>query len=307
MADDDVKVRKERDPIMVVCFVVFLVASLSVIGASVYNNYIRADDTIAVNGDTVSVNYVGTYYDYFNDVNYVVFDTSNWSVTNNDNVPKSNDFVAKEKAQHSPLSFTVGGNQVLSMFGNSVIGHKVGDKIRVMIPAGDGYNSASTDKVVAASETKTVRSFERIPMSQFEHLYGYELRGNVEIEKSVYGWPASAAFNSLDNTVTINYHPVNGQTYVMVDNDFGKVSAAVTSIGVNIEYRYVVTDFTVVGTEGANKSIQMIMVDLGATKFYISSVVDADNNGIADSFVTRTESERYNQDLYFEIEIVSIN
>jgi FKBP-type peptidyl-prolyl cis-trans isomerases 1 len=307
MADDDVKVRKERDPIMVVCFVVFLVASLSVIGASVYNNYIRADDTIAVNGDTVSVNYVGTYYDYFKDVNYVVFDTSNWSVTNNDNVPKSNDFVAKEKDQHSPLSFTVGGNQVLSMFGNSVIGHKVGDKIRVMIPAGEGYNSASTDSIISASANKTVPVSERISMSQFEHLYGYELRGTAEIEKSVYGWPASAAFNSSDNTVTMNYLPVASKTYVAVDSDFGKVSLAVISVGADITFRYVVTDYTVVGTEGTNKIIQMIMVDFGVNKFYISSVVDADNNGTADSFVTRTEAERYNQDLYFEIEIVSIN
>ncbi|MCL2295471.1 MAG: hypothetical protein FWC29_00100, partial [Methanomassiliicoccaceae archaeon] len=72
-------------------------------------------------------------------------------------------------------------------------------------------------------------------------------------------------------------------------------------------YTYVISDYKVVSAQGAEKKIQMIMMDFGIEKFYITSVVDADNNGIADTFSYKTVEERYNQDLYFEIKIISIS
>jgi hypothetical protein len=45
-------------------------------------------------------------------------------------------------------------------------------------------------------------------------------------------------------------------------------------------------------------------VDFGTNKFYITSVTES--GGVANSFTYRNVSERFNQDLYFEIEIVSI-
>jgi hypothetical protein len=67
----------------------------------------------------------------------------------------------------------------------------------------------------------------------------------------------------------------------------------------------VITGYTVVSTQGINKEIQMIKVDFGKDKFYITSVTDS-GSGSADTFTYKTVSERYNQDMYFEIEVVSI-
>lgn len=308
MAEDEVKMRKERDPILMVCFVVFLLASCAIIGSSVYNNYLKADDTMAVSGSSVTVNYTGSYYAYYGEEYYVVFDTSRWSVADNDDAPKSNDFELRDEKNYTELKFTVGGTDVLAGFGNAVIGHKVGDKIKVVVPSGEGYIAPATEQIVTASQVFTVSSTEKLTSAQFKELYGYDLRGYEVIEKSVYGWPATASYNNNDDTITMTYSPVANQTYEMVDSEYGKVSAKVSSVGNNISYTMVVSDYTVVSTDSeGNKEIQMIMVNLGTEKHYVKSVVDADNDGTPESFVWKTAGEKFNQDLYFEIEIISIN
>jgi len=307
MADDDIKVKKERDPIMVVCFVVFMLAVCAITGATVYNNYVKADTTMAISGSTVSVDYIGTYYAFFGEENSVVFDTSHWSIADDSNVLKSNDFTLRSESTYSPLSFTVGGSTVIMGFGNAVIGNKVGDVIRVVIPAGEGYNAAFTETNMSASATVVIPTTEVLTAAQFKTIYGFDLKGFMEIEETVYGWPATASFNLTNNTILMNYHPSNGTSYTVVDNDFGTVKLKVTSVtGSSISYTYEISGFTVLSTDGADKTIQMIMVDLGTQKFYITSVTDADNNGIAEAFTYKTDGERFNQDLFFEIKLVSI-
>ncbi|MDR0309642.1 MAG: FKBP-type peptidyl-prolyl cis-trans isomerase, partial [Candidatus Methanoplasma sp.] len=176
MAEDEVKVKKDRDPIMMVCLVVFLLTACVITSASVYNNYLKADDTLAVNGSTVSVNYIGTYYAHYGDENYAVFDTSRWSVANDDKVLKSNDFTKNAESAHKPLEFAVGGGSVLEGFSNAVIGHKVGDKIKVVIPAGEGYNAAEADVTVSTSSVISMPATEVLTAAQFREIYGYDLK-----------------------------------------------------------------------------------------------------------------------------------
>jgi len=312
MADDEIKVKKERDPIMVVCFVVFILTVCAITGATVYNNYVKADNTMAVNGSTVSVDYIGTYYSYYGEENSVVFDTSIWSVANDSNVLKSNDFTLNSQSSYTPLSFTVGGTSVLTGFGNAVIGHKVGDTIEVTIPVGQGYNAATTDTTVSTSTVNTMPTTEVLTASQFSSLYGFTLKGFQEIDKSVYGWPATASLNSANNTVMMNYQPTAGTPYNMVekgvDNGFGNVTLNVISVsGGNITYTYSLSDYTVVSSQdNGQEMIQMIMVNLGTQKFYITSVTE-DGSGNVTSFTYKTVSERFNQELFFNIKIVSIS
>ena len=309
MADDEIKVKKDRDPIMMVCFVVFILTVCAITGATIYNNYVKADDTTAVVGSTVSVDYIGTFYDFSGTDNAVVFDTSQWSVANDSSILKSNDFTLKTQSSYTPLSFAVGGTSVLTGFGNAVIGHKVGDTIQVVIPAGQGYNAASTDTTVNAANTITMPTTETLTAAQFNTLYGFVLKGFAQIDKTVYGWPATASFNSASNTVTMTYTPVTGTSYTAVGNDFGTVALKVSSVsGGNISFVYVVSNYVTVGDKAADGSapIKMILVDFGTETFYITSVTTG-SNGVVASFVTQTVSERFNQDLYFTIKLVSIN
>ncbi|MDR0523058.1 MAG: FKBP-type peptidyl-prolyl cis-trans isomerase [Candidatus Methanoplasma sp.] len=305
MADKEVKVRKERDPIFSVCFVVFVVAAAAVLGASLYDNYLKTDETMAASGNTVSVNYVGTYYAYHGESNAVVFDTSLWSVADG-SAAKSNDFEARAQSKYTPLSFTVGGTDVLSMFGNAVIGHKVGDKVRVEIPVGQGYNSADTVGTAYASGVfGTVKAEQKITSAQFEKLYGYKLTAlPSEDLKSPYGWPVRASYNTADDTVTVHNMPVAGQSYTAADGDYGKVTVTAASVGTEIAYRVSVSGYTVVKESGSVKEIQMIKVSFDGPSFYITSVTES--GGSASSFTYKTVAERYNQILFFEIEIVTI-
>jgi hypothetical protein len=308
MSGDEVRIKKDRDPIMAVCFVVFLLASVAVIGSTVYNNYVKADDTVAAPGDSVSVNYTGTYYAYFEEGNAAVFDTSYWSVADDKDILKSNDFTARAESAYSPLSFTVGGNEVLVDFGNAAIGHKVGETIRVLIPADRGYVVADTGKTVSTSVSITIPAVQKLTSAQFESIYEFKLLGRANDLTSPYGWLADASYNTADDTVTLYYKPTTGQSYTITDDTFGKVAASVTSVSsTDISFRYVVSAYKVVSSSGANKEIEMIKVNLGTEIFYINSVVDSNGDGVADSFTYKTVGERYNQPLYFEIKIVSIN
>ena len=129
-------IRKKKDPIFSVCFVVFVVACVGVLGVYVDEHYIQQDDTKVAYGDKVVTNYTGSFYAYYGEDNAVVFDTSYASIGKNDDVAKAYSF---SKSSYSTFSVTVGSNGALKMFEDSLVGHKVGDKIRVMIPASEGY------------------------------------------------------------------------------------------------------------------------------------------------------------------------
>ena len=136
------KVKKNRDPIFTVCLVIFLLAAVAVVGVYINDHYIEKDDTKVAYGDTVTVNYTGSYYAYVDDREHaMVFDTSYRSVADNDKIIKSNSFAS---SKFEPLEFKVGGTTVLEAFGLSAVGHQVGDKYTVMIPA-DEANDEDRD------------------------------------------------------------------------------------------------------------------------------------------------------------------
>ncbi len=51
---------KKRDPIFTVCFVVFILAAVSVGGVYIDEHYLTEDTTKAAYGDQVTVNYTGS-------------------------------------------------------------------------------------------------------------------------------------------------------------------------------------------------------------------------------------------------------
>ena len=113
--------KKKRDPIFTVCFVVFILAAVSVVGVYVDEHYLTEDTTKAAYGDTVEVRYTGTFYAYYGEENAVVFDTNISSIADDDAIIKSNSFTG---GSDSLLDFTVGGSDVLTDFGNAVVGRR---------------------------------------------------------------------------------------------------------------------------------------------------------------------------------------
>ncbi len=305
MTDKEEKVRKDRDPIFRVCLVVLILASCAVIGAGVYDKYLVSDDTVANNGDTVVVNYVGTFYSYYGEDNAVVFDTTYSSIGEDDSVEKSNDY---DTTSYSTLEFTIGDDEVLAAFESAVLGHQAGDVVWVTIPAGQGYVSAETTETVDCDESVTMSRSETMTLTEFESIYE-DLDGSVYNADftSVYGWPASSSYDSSTGNVTVYYSP-SVESYVNYEGDYGTVSLVVSAVTTSsITYTYEVTDYVEVSTSGSDIEIQMIKVDFGTSYFYITSVTDSDSDGVADTFDCKTVSEIYNETLYFKIVIVSVS
>lgn len=288
--------RKKRDPIFSACFVIFILAAVSVVGAFVNEHYLTEDETKAAYGDSVEVEYVGTFYDYYGSENSVVFDTSYSSIGKDDSVVKSNAF---DKSSYSTLKFTVGGTDVLKDFGYAVVGHKVGDKVRVMIE--DAYPAGSEATRMSTSGL-TIPLVQEMTKAQFTELYGDVNLGDAAQTafKTVYGWDALAYLDTTQNMVVVTNMPNAGETYKYDSEDgFADVSFNVTSTqnGV-ITYNLALADYKTV--DSSTGEIQMVEVDFGTETWYIT-------NYTGSSFTYKTCEEVQNQTLYFEIEIVSIN
>lgn len=305
MAGEGEKVKKSRDPILMVCFVVFLVATVAVTAAHIDRHYIQKDMTEANNGYTVSVNYTGTYYDYIDGDNAVLFDTSVKSIANDSKVVKANDY--ETKLVFNKLEFKIGSDGYIMDFQNAIVGHKAGDVVKVCVKGDRGYPVADLPVTVNSATVQKISAIEIMPASVFESIYGFKVVATSSEFKSVYGWDATASLNSADNTVSVQYKPVAGTTYdfKVKNGAFGKVTANVVSVtGSEIQFKYGVSGYKKVGTALGASEIQMIKVDMGTKTMYITSVQDA--GGTVESFTYKTVGEKYNQDLYFKITVEKV-
>ena len=145
------------DPIAMCCFIAVILAGLVVIGAYVNTTYINPDDEdpVAIKGDTVKVEYIGSYGAYYDETGAVIFDTNVKSVNDNSDLAKSPSYT--NKTSFSLLEFDIGGTKVLEMFGNAVIGKQVGDVVKVAIDPANGYGTLVSDKkVFTVSQTLNV-------------------------------------------------------------------------------------------------------------------------------------------------------
>lgn len=290
-------IKKKRDPIFSVCFVVFVVACVGVLGVYVDEHYIQQDNTKVAYGDKVVTNYTGTFYAYYGENNAVVFDTSYASIGNNDDIAKAYSF---SKSSYSEFTVTVGSGSALKMFEESLVGHKVGDKFKVMIPAGEGYVSSEGSVERNQSTTDNVDMVETMSYTQFKDVYDEELTAGVnKTITTAYGWKGVATLSNTDNMVTIINYPEAGQTYEYIgneDSEYGKVSFKVNSVGSDlINVTMILEDTTAV-----DGGIQMVKINLTGQDVFITAY-----NGA--TFDYKTCPENCNIDLYFEIEIISIN
>ena len=286
-------VNLDIDPIFKICLIIFAVAAIIAIGAWINNDYIATGDEMASNGDEVTVNYIGTYYGYLGEDNAVLFDTSYSNIANDGNIAKSNDFT--KKSSYSPLSYTIGGTTVLKAFGDAVIGHKVGERVKVMLSASEGYVGANTYGTLMTSGN--IMDAE-ITMSKEMFASAYPkvnlVNGQMVKFDTKYTWTGYALLSG--NNVIVTNMPTTG-TYEVYKSGDTVVNYIVTDVHDNI-INYDIEVKNPVYTDG--NEIQMIKIDLGGEVIYLTSVSSTE-------ITYKTGSERVNQPLYFEIELVSIN
>ena len=286
--------KKDRDPIFTICLGIFLVAAVIALGSFVVNEFFPTSDTTASTGDTVTVDYVGTYYDEYGSEYAVVFDTNKSSVGDDDDIQKSNDYT--KKTSYSGLSFTIGSGTMLEGFEKSVIGHKVGDTFKVELTGNQGYVGPDTSGTMLTTGN-VVSSTHEISATQFKTLYpDVTLSDNsVVMFESVYGMEAQAQYSNSKNSVLITYFPEKGESYEVYKEGDTTVNFKCTDVGDTLTFDIIISNPVTVGSDG---EIQMIKLEL-EENIYITAI-----NGSEISY--KTGSEKINQPLFFEITLTDI-
>lgn len=292
-------IKKKRDPIFSVCFVVFVVACVGVLGVYVDEHYIQEDDSVIAYGDTVEVNYTGSYYAYYDEDGAVVFDTSLSSVGNDDDIKKSNEY---NRTSYGTIDVTVGDGDYLAMFENCLIGHKVGDRVEIAIPVGQGYVAPSGSMYEGVSSTLSIPVMQTMTKEAFDDMYeDVDLTaGASQYFTTAYGWPATAYYNVTDNSVSIVNMPETGETYEYIgneDSEFGEVFYTVGGYDEDGNLSVTISFENTVEVEGG---IQMLKaMDAEGNVVYVTDVGEG-------TFSYKTCDETDNIVLYFVIEVVAI-
>jgi len=223
-AEDDVR-KKERDPILLVCFVTLVLAFGVVGGIFVNDNFFSGNSgPAATAGHTVEVDYNGSFYNYY-DNDGVIFDTSFWDIANDENRAKSFEFTLRKESEYKPLSFTVGSpSSYLQMFTDAVTGLQKGDVARVVIDPENGYG-VLTEKMMERVSGFTIPVMQTISYADFKANYngGENLEGNTTMD-SPFGWKMNVFFTSADADVIIEHRPTVNTTYDMNDDVKVKVT-----------------------------------------------------------------------------------
>ncbi|HEX9340723.1 MAG TPA: FKBP-type peptidyl-prolyl cis-trans isomerase [Thermoplasmata archaeon] len=188
-------------------FIGVLVLVIAILG--VYFGYVvpkfGAPPIRAQTGDTVQVDYIGTFAD-----NGLVFDTS-LSAVAKDNASFQKSFTFTWRDTWQPLSFSVGASplQVIKGFDLGVQGMKVGDSKTVVVPPSLGYGLADPSKFVVKPLFEPVPVRATMNATDFRTRYGVTAVSGSNVTDPFWSWSATVAVSG--SVVTVTNSPVPGQ------------------------------------------------------------------------------------------------
>ncbi|MDR2867021.1 MAG: FKBP-type peptidyl-prolyl cis-trans isomerase [Methanomassiliicoccaceae archaeon] len=315
MADEnEVPKKDKRDPILMIGTIVLALAFVVVIGGYVYGELVPGEQGPMKFGDKVKVDYVGSYYGYYDGhviegfeydkADTVIFDTSLWSVasskgTGDEQYNFSYEFTKKAEESYSPFNVTIGSGGALKDFENALIGKKPGDIVHVSIP--EAYGTVNALKMSEWGETKSDMPLtEMMTVAVFKATFGIDTpsQGPYAGLSHPYGWKSDAVVNS-DGSVIVTHLVENGGSYKSND----RLS---TDVSFNDDGTFNVK-FTVdhVFTNDTATSVRLVEFKSGGQTYYITDV-DEDKTDwyfkakIKDS----TTNETTGMTLYFVITVV---
>ena len=284
------------DPIILGSFLVFLIACLIVSGVTIYGAVVgETSDKTAEYGDTVTVDYTGSYFAFYDKDGAVIFDTSLSDVADNESYAKSYEFKNKGDS-YGPLSVTIGSGGALAAFEDAIIGLKPGEETTVVITDGYGSLTQDVDKFTVDKKRTTpgdysMNKVSTISISDYQKLFidaDVPTIGTITV-KSPYGWDVDVAKNS-DTTVSIDYgahvevkeYTENGVTINVLD--------ASTDV---ITYEYKIA-------ENFAENTKMLKTVFDGKIVYVIGASDT-------QFTYKTTEEKVGTTMYFVIKLVEIS
>ena len=311
-AEESKGMKREHEPITMVCFVVLLLACAIVIGTWA-SDQISGDSSETVQyGDSITVEYTGSLYDYYDkatdDVKPVIFDTNVKSIgTNSDYL-----FTSTFNGTYSATTLTLGQYKFLAAFEDGLMGKKVGDTVRITIPAGEGYPDVVTNTSASSFTINNNFTMTKSELGQyFENVSG-DITGLTSFTSKVCETLKADVMPS-GSSYTVKYTLASGDTHVVLDNALGKVTLTVTGVsGTSVTFTLGIENTKPVKDAEGNPvqidgkdAIEMLSLKLFKGATY--NIVAGSGTDIVYNSVTNGTSLIGGYELYFVVKIVSKN
>jgi len=291
MAEDtDTPTKKGRDPILMVGTIVLILAFVVVISGYAYGQFASEPKEPAKYGSAVTVDYIGSYYGWYDEDGAVVFDTSMWSIADDEDIAKSWEFTKREEKQYVPFKVTIGSNGALLDFENILIGMKPGDTARISIP--NAYGTVTEAQERTWGKTMTFAKTETMSVDMFKTTFGVDSvpMGPQPEMKHPYGW-RSSAFCDSNGIVTVTHNVTDDITDDK--NVYKNVDGSITSTVSGLTATQFTVTFDFPDYEG--KLIQFVHE---GQKYFVTDVGAAD-------FTTKSTDEKTGMELFFVITFVA--
>lgn len=301
--------KKEREPITLVCFVVLLLACVGILSAYAYNELVDNSKAV-VYGETVEIDYTGSLYGYYDAATDsmlpIIFDTTLKSVGDDSNNLFAPGF---SKTSYSTTSITLGQGKFLKAFENAIVGHKVGDTIKVMINAADAYPAANTNQYCDNIAALEADNGFTVTLDEYKTLFDKTeapAKGISELEDKN-GLPATVNYDG--SLLTVCYTVEEGKEYTIVDSKVGKVVMTPTEVTYSkITYKLSIENQKSVGssisaqTGESIQQIEMISYSLFNNSY---NIIGFDGTSVIYNTASASDAAIHNMDLFFVIKIVS--
>jgi len=296
--DNEVPKRKGRDPIMMIGSIVLALAFVVVISGYAYGEFFSSENKEpAKYGDRVNVDYVGSYYGWYDEEGAAVFDTSLWSVAGDDAYAKSYEF-KKSEEDCKPLPATIGSGSLLNDFEKALIGMKPGDKVRIAIEDAYGSLNTTNSKFWKLDGMEMDRK-QLMLVEEYRLTFGLTTVtvGDRTGLQHPYGWTCDATVGSdgyvlvthnVNTAENAKYKPTDGSMEVKV-SDGSSAQKFALSFDFNYDGKY-----DTPGTE-----FKLVKFNYAGITYYVTGY-DTE----AGTFRTKDTIERIGITLYFEITLV---
>ena len=310
-AEESKGMKREHEPITMVCFVVLLLACAIVIGTWA-SDQISGDSSETVQyGDSITVEYTGSLYEYYDkatdDVKPVIFDTNVKSIgTNSDYL-----FTSTFNGTYSATTLTLGQYKFLAAFEDGLMGKKVGDTVRITIPAGEGYPDVVTNTSASSFEINNNFIMTKAELSEYFEDVG-DITGYVKLTSKICDTLEAEVMPSGSN-YSVHYLLVKDNVHTILDSVLGNVSLDVTDVdGNKVTFTLDVQDAIPVKDAKGNPvqiegkdAIEMLSLKLFKGATY--NIVAGSGTDIVYNSVTNGTSLIGGYELYFVVKIVSKN
>ncbi len=181
--------------------IVIILLAISVAGIYYLNRPVNEAQDIPVveEGDTVKVDYVGTFEDGR------VFDTTLYDVAK-DNItyPKAVSFEMKAKGLYAPFSFKVGAGGTIKGFDQGVRGLHLNQTVTVVIPPDKGYGNLDMSKVKTIPIVQEVPVKEKMGVDAFGKKFSHSPEVGLTVKDPFWGWNITVMAVSNDMVTYYN-------------------------------------------------------------------------------------------------------